>query len=81
MLNTTHQIRDLAYHLWEARGRPAGRDLEHWLEAERLLDAESTAAHRAEDPAPSKAKVKGVQKKAKDDGGSKRAKSKRQTSQ
>ena len=26
-----------AYCLWEEHGRPAGRDLNHWLQAETLL--------------------------------------------
>jgi hypothetical protein len=24
-------VREAAYYLWEAEGRPDGRDLEHWL--------------------------------------------------
>jgi hypothetical protein len=28
------EIRALAYELWEQNGRPAGRDLEFWLQAE-----------------------------------------------
>jgi hypothetical protein len=40
MFDTTQQIRELAYHLWEERGRPVGRDGEHWSEAERLLMAD-----------------------------------------
>lgn len=28
-----------AYHLWEQDGRPHGRSLQHWLQAERDLDA------------------------------------------
>ena len=30
-------IRDLAYRLWEARGRPAGSAHDDWLEAERQV--------------------------------------------
>ena len=26
-----------AYELWEASGRPMGRDLEHWLQAEQAI--------------------------------------------
>jgi Protein of unknown function (DUF2934) len=33
----TQHIRDLAYTLWESQGRPHGRDIEHWAEAERLI--------------------------------------------
>lgn len=28
-------VRGRAYSIWEAEGRPAGKDLEHWLQAER----------------------------------------------
>lgn len=33
----TAQIRQLAYHLFESRGRGDGRDLDDWLDAERML--------------------------------------------
>lgn len=38
-MNTPHQqqIRDRAYALWEAEGRPEGMDKEHWMRAEREL--------------------------------------------
>ncbi len=29
----------LAYRIWEAEGKPDGRDLEHWLKAEAELAA------------------------------------------
>lgn len=28
-------IRDRAYYIWEAKGRPEGREMEIWLEAEK----------------------------------------------
>jgi hypothetical protein len=31
------EIRHLAYQLWLAEGQPAGRELEHWLEAKARL--------------------------------------------
>ena len=34
---TREQITAAAHQLWEQNGRPYGRDVEHWLEAERLL--------------------------------------------
>ncbi len=37
MPDTTEQIRELAYYLWDARGRPHGADIEHWVEAQRIL--------------------------------------------
>ena len=33
-------VRDLAYSLWEQRGKPEGDAERHWYEAERLLGAE-----------------------------------------
>lgn len=34
---TEHKIRMLAYGMWLGEGCPHGRDLEHWLAAERTL--------------------------------------------
>lgn len=34
---TDEQVAALAYAIWIDRGRPDGRDVEHWLEAERQL--------------------------------------------
>ena len=34
------QVRARAYELWEQAGRPTGRELEFWLEAERQLEDE-----------------------------------------
>ena len=31
------RVKALAYELWEEAGRPAGRDVEFWLEAERQV--------------------------------------------
>jgi hypothetical protein len=36
-----------AYHIWEAEGKPAGKDFEHWLRAEAEL-AGSGSARKAE---------------------------------
>ncbi|HHK73560.1 MAG TPA: DUF2934 domain-containing protein [Rhizobiales bacterium] len=30
-------ISEAAYLIWEAEGRPHGRDMEHWLKAEKLI--------------------------------------------
>lgn len=37
---TKHKIKARARELWEQNGRPAGRDVEFWLQAERELDPE-----------------------------------------
>jgi hypothetical protein len=34
---TFDQIAHLAFDIWEKEGRPHGRHMEHWLEAESLL--------------------------------------------
>jgi hypothetical protein len=41
--NTTeraHRIRERAYHLWEADGRPEGREQEDWERAEAMEESE-----------------------------------------
>lgn len=40
------QISERARSLWEERGRPEGRDLEHWFEAERALRGDDTGRPR-----------------------------------
>ena len=31
------RIRELAHHIWEREGRPEGREVEHWIAAEREI--------------------------------------------
>lgn len=38
-------IAERAYHIWQEQGRPHGRDLDHWLQAEREI-AESARPAR-----------------------------------
>jgi hypothetical protein len=52
---THEQIAALAHAIWVDRGCPVGRDLEHWFDAKRQLDAEVTIDDRALDPAVSNA--------------------------
>jgi len=40
---TQQDIGARAYELWEKEGRPNGRDLAHWLEAERMLQRQVAA--------------------------------------
>lgn len=47
------KIRAKAYELWEAAGRPAGREKEHWAEAERIVDSDE--ASKATEPAKPRA--------------------------
>lgn len=37
----------LAYRIWEAEGKPDGRDLEHWLKAEAELAARKAAPRKS----------------------------------
>ncbi|HEY5041597.1 MAG TPA: DUF2934 domain-containing protein [Verrucomicrobiae bacterium] len=41
---TTEVIASRAYILWEKAGRPPGRDVEYWLQAEKELKESSFAA-------------------------------------
>jgi hypothetical protein len=41
------KMRNRAYQIWENKGRPHGRDLEHWLEAEGELEAADDRNRRA----------------------------------
>jgi hypothetical protein len=67
MPDTTEQIRELAYHLWDSRGRPHGADIEHWLEARRILDNRANGhSNSADEPSTTKpGKTKKHRKKAK----------------
>ena len=50
------RILNKAYELWEAEGRPTGRDMEHWFQAEILISQELSKAKPA---AKASAKAKG----------------------
>jgi len=59
--NSRDQILSKAYEIWEAEGRPSGKDMEHWLQAELVLANAKTPAKtkaRAKAKAPAKAKAK-----------------------
>jgi hypothetical protein len=47
------RIEDRAYVLWERAGRPDGRHVEHWIQAEQEILSES----KAKPPARKKAKA------------------------
>jgi hypothetical protein len=47
MMEKIDQVRNRAYQIWERKGRPQGRDLEHWLEAEREFEADDDRNHGA----------------------------------
>jgi len=39
------RVRERAYHLWEADGKPHGRDVEYWDRARELLGTEERAGN------------------------------------
>lgn len=43
--NDRPDINEAAYKIWEAEGRPHGKDLEHWLRAEQQVAAMEAAAN------------------------------------
>ena len=58
-----NRIKERAYHIWEAEGRPHGRDREHWERASREIEAGAKMrAPKAAAEAKPKAKVKSVRK-------------------
>ena len=42
------RINERAHRLWEHEGRPTGRDLDHWVQAEREEDGSPTQANEGE---------------------------------
>lgn len=44
-LGRDERIRRRAYEIWARDGHPAGRDVEHWAQAEREVDDEDRAKH------------------------------------
>jgi hypothetical protein len=56
-------IRELAHALWEAEGRPSGRQDEHWYKAVREL-AERTPAAKPNATRARRAKAPGARSKA-----------------
>ncbi|MGO4407945.1 DUF2934 domain-containing protein [Bosea sp. RAF48] len=43
-------VRDTAYAIWEAEGKPEGRDAEHWRRAEERVAASVGEAAKAKKP-------------------------------
>ena len=46
-LSAEEQIKGLAYAIWEREGRPAGRDMEHYFRAERILSVQGVIGSQA----------------------------------
>ena len=49
------RVRVRAYHLWEAEGRPEGREGEFWARALRLEQQETAAGQESDPPKPKRA--------------------------
>ena len=50
-MSSSPSVAELAYRLWNERGRPEGTHEQDWLEAERLLSAEGRRSDNAsQDP-------------------------------
>ncbi|MGE0373644.1 MAG: DUF2934 domain-containing protein [Gammaproteobacteria bacterium] len=43
MTGKNQRTRERAYQIWEREGRPAGREIEHWLQAEQELNESPNA--------------------------------------
>jgi hypothetical protein len=46
-MNRDEQLRQRAYRIWEADGRPDGMEAEHWARAEREIASEETGVNPA----------------------------------
>lgn len=57
-------VRDTAYAIWEAEGKPEGRDAEHWRQAEARVAASLTGAAGKAKARASKPATKDVTAKA-----------------
>lgn len=62
-MNREQIVRDTAYAIWEAEGKPDGRSQEHWQQAEARvanLIGDKTKAAAGKATAPAKGKALGV---------------------
>jgi hypothetical protein len=46
-MDQNDQVRDRAHQIWEAEGRPEGKDADHWARAQRELQVEGAAGEDA----------------------------------
>lgn len=63
-MDLREEIEKVAYELYERDGRTEGKDLEHWLEAERIV-RERNGPRKAAKSSPSSAKKAPAKKAAK----------------
>lgn len=62
-MSHSNDVESLAYRLWEEAGKPQGRDMDFWLQAEAAL-AKPKPAPKAKAPAKPKPAVKPAAKPA-----------------
>jgi hypothetical protein len=55
---TEEQIKQLAHNLWEQEGRPAGKDVEHYLAAKRILTEQEAGQKRPKTPRKPKTRTR-----------------------
>jgi hypothetical protein len=46
----SEEVRERAYRIWETEGRPHGRDLDHWLQAEREVSVANERSPQTKGP-------------------------------
>ncbi len=74
MSDREQKIRERAHAIWEAEGRPEGRESEHWERAMRDVDAgdhgsPGALSNRGEQPAASVGQASGLQRSGVGPGG------------
>ena len=52
MLDREDRVRQRAHEIWEAEGRPEGRDQEHWERASREIASEASEISPGNAPSP-----------------------------
>ena len=55
MSSKAQQTRERAYQIWEEEGRPEGREVDHWLQAESELHESVSATDTQPDGGPRRA--------------------------
>lgn len=61
-MNREQTVRDTAYAIWQAEGRPDGRDTEHWRLAEEHIAASAFEPDHAPQPLRSKVSATAARK-------------------
>jgi hypothetical protein len=62
---TEEQIKQMAHNLWEQEGRPAGKDVEHYLAAKQTLEEQEASQKRPKAPRTPKTRTRSPRAKKK----------------